>query len=394
MLTLFLWLAACSSPSPSPAPRPAGIPLRAEPPAPTGGLVDLDHPATCAPCHGQVVAEWQESMHARAHHDEDPIYGAMRELRRKKQGDEMAAKCQTCHNPRAPTAPDSPAGKAGVSCATCHHVAELHRDRGPGAKALVFADRPLLRSARDLPPDASPVHETGPAAPFLADGQSICLTCHDATQTPAGAAACTTGPEHRSQDGSATCTSCHMPRADGPSGAVSTRDHHASHIFAGPHRAWYQDDPTFLATAVDLALGLDGSTARLQITNATGHALPTGFPGRMMLVKVRGLDAQGAEVWTNLGDDPMKQDPDAVFNKVYVDADGNPTPAPFAVELRRDNRLKPAETRVLTWTVPSDVATVEAKLVMRLLPPPLAATLGVAEQVEGEPRTVATVTAP
>ena len=175
---------------------------------------------------------------------------------------------------------------------------------------------------------------------------------------------------------------------------MSTRDHHASHIFAGPHRAWYQDDPTFLATAVDLALGLDGSTARLQITNATGHALPTGFPGRMMLVKVRGLDAQGAEVWTNLGDDPMKQDPDAVFNKVYVDADGNPTPAPFAVELRRDNRLKPAETRVLTWTVPSDVATVEAKLVMRLLPPPLAATLGVAEQVEGEPRTVATVTAP
>ena len=141
-LPLIVALFACGSPTATTATTEA-----AEPDRPV--LVDFDNPEACAPCHATVVAEWQESMHARAHHDNDPIYGHMKALRMKKQGEQIAGKCQQCHNPRAPAEPDSPAGRQGVSCATCHAATEVHRDRGPGAKALVFSDD-TLRSARDV----------------------------------------------------------------------------------------------------------------------------------------------------------------------------------------------------------------------------------------------------
>jgi len=383
---ILIWGLACGSPPtpepPTPPPSPSPAAVREAPAA----SVDLDDPTSCAPCHGTVVEEWNESMHARSHHDNDPIYGAMKALRMAKQGDAIGAKCQRCHTPRAPSAPDSPAGRMGVSCATCHAATEVHRDRGPGAAALVFDDG-VLRSARDLPAGASPVHGTGPAAPHLADGQTMCLACHDATETPAGAAACTTGPEHRSLDDSATCTSCHMPRVDGPSGVVSTRGHHRAHTFAGPHRAWYQDDPSFLASAVDLSVSRQGPKVVATLVNRADHAVPTGFPGRMMVVMARGLDAEGATVWSNISGDPMADDSDAVLNKVYVDAEGNPVPAPFADALARDHRLRPGETRTLSWSVPPDVARVQVELVMRLLPPKLADTLGI-DGVEAQPRVV------
>ena len=69
------------------------------------------------------------------------------------------------------------------------------------------------------------------------------------------------------------------------------------HAFLGPHHAWYHDDSTFLASSVDLLAELDGQTATVTLVNQTGHAFPSGFPGRMAVVMVKGLDAQGTAVW-------------------------------------------------------------------------------------------------
>ena len=95
----------------------------------------------------------------------------------------------------------------------------------------------------------------------------------------------------------------------------------------------------------------------------------------MALLEVRALDASGKELARNLTTDPMKEHPEAVFNRGYVDAEGKPSLAPFAAKLVRDNRLKPAETREVSFVVPAQTAKAELRIKFFLLAPFAARTL-------------------
>ena len=359
----------------------------------TAMLVNPDDPRPCASCHAAIVDEWRQSMHARAHHDEDPIYGAMRRLRMDVQGKAVAGKCAKCHNPRSPDDPDSDRGRVGVGCAACHNLQNVHREGKLGADALERAADNRMIAAHDIPAGKSPAHSTGAAAPFIVDGQTLCLACHDALANPKGAPACTTGPEHAEhRDPKATCVSCHMPRVASAGGTVDPDNEHASHAFVGPHRAWYQDDASLLAQSVHITATLDGPTLSVTLENRSGHGFPSGFPGRMVVLSAVGKDAAGAEVWRNFDGEPMKASPESVLNKVYVDDAGKPTLAAFATKLARDNRLAPDESRTLTFEVPQAVMTVDLELRYRLLPPPAASKLGLTTTPEAEARSVATKT--
>lgn len=375
-------LAGCEK-APAPKPVKPVEPVKPKPePKPKGPSL-LDNPKSCKTCHAQVVAEWEDSLHARAHHGADPIYGAMRALRVKKQGEAITGKCSKCHNPRDLKDPESAVAQTGVSCAACHNVKAVHLDRGLGADALDWDKRMRVRSARDLRPGASSKHKTGKALAAMADGRTLCLACHGEVKTPADQPACTTGPEADSLAARASCVSCHMPELDGPSGVVSKRRTHRSHRFPGPHRAFTHDDPSVLKAAVKLSGELKGKTLTVKLQNVSGHAFPTGFPGRMAVLSVEALDDKDALIWANWNKNAMAEAPDSVFNKVYVDKDGKPAPAAFATELKRDNRLKPAETRELSFTLPKVPAVVVVSLRFHLLPPPLAQTLGIADKPEG-----------
>lgn len=372
----------CASSPESPVEEPAHNDVDSEVSAMPTAALNPDDPSSCAPCHAAVVGEWQESMHSRAHHDNDPIYGAMRELRMARQGEQVAGKCAQCHTPRDPANDASEVAHTGVSCATCHAAESV--GEGLGAQALHFADGATFYGPSELAAGASPVHGTGGTRPHLADGRTLCLTCHDAMKNPSDAPTCTTGPE--SADSEASCTSCHMPLVEAASGSVDRDAQHRSHQFAGPHRAWYQDDPSMLAQAVDLSARLDGGKVHITLANQTGHAFPTGFPGRTAVVRATGFDAEGNEVWHNIESDPMAERPDAVLNKVYVDDAGSPTLPPFAARLARDNRLTAGETRELAWDVPAAVDRVDVKLVFLLLPGPAVAALGLEGTPEATPR--------
>lgn len=353
--------------------------------------INMDNPQACVGCHATIVREWEESMHARAHHDKDPIYGAMRALRMDKQGEDVAKKCAVCHTPRDPSDDTSAKAQTGVSCATCHDVDSV--GEGMGAKALQFRGDGILLGPSDLEMGASPVHGTGPAPEHMKDGKSLCLACHDATTTPAGEPACTTGPEFGASATDQTCVSCHMPLVDEPSGSVDRDGKHRQHIFRGPHRAWYQDDLSHLEQAVGLSAFLEDDKLVITLSNQSGHGFPTGFPGRMALVAAVGKDAGGQEVWKAWGKDPMAERPDAVLNKVYVDDEDKPVMPPFSTRLKRDSRLKPDEVRTLRWEVPSAVQEVDVKLLFRLLPPKAAEALQLADAPEAAPKTIGRVTA-
>lgn len=298
--------------------------------------LDLDDPQSCATCHAPLVDEWHQSMHARAHASKDPVFAALRDLREKKQGPEVVAKCARCHTPRSDDQ-DSAAARAGVSCAACH----VEPDGGVG---------------------------------MVAEGSELCLTCHEATTTPGGAAACTTGPEHAAMGG-VSCQSCHMPTVEGPGGTASDDPTHASHAFLGPHRAYLQDDRSFLAQAVAVSIAATSGGATVTLVNAAGHGFPTGFPGREAILSITVRSRDGAPVHTE----------SHRLGKRYVDAEGVPVPAAFATTLEADTRLRPAEQRGFDVAVPEGARRIEARLEYRLLPATLGTRLGLADAPEAAP---------
>ncbi len=349
-----------------------------------GAAVDPDRPESCVRCHGRVVAEWNESMHARAHHSLDPIYAGIRKLRAKREGENVTRACATCHSPRDLENAGSPVAKMGVTCGTCHAVSKV-KEGAPGALALVASRGTLLLGPHDIAEAKTPAHATGASPDFMKDPNRLCNACHQEMKSKAGIPICSTGVEHGAVTADAKrCVDCHMPMEQGPSGSAVARTSHRSHRFLGPHRAWYENDVSLLEGAVDMQVEFIAGKVTVTLDNKSQHAVPTGFPGRMAIVKVVGTKAGSPEV-AYRSDDKIDG---AVMRKIYVDEKGKPTLAPWAAELKSDRRLAVGEKRVLVFDVPRDIAQARVTLVFRLLPPPLAKKLGIADRIEAEPKVV------
>lgn len=368
----FVFLAACRAVTPTPTtpvpPAPVKVNEVAAALAP-GLTLDPNDAATCEPCHAAVVGEWRESLHARAHHAKDPLYAAVRAARIEKQGPHIPNACAQCHNTRDPVDHESKAAQAGVTCATCHQLDGVHPGQ-KGLAALKVGPEKRFRGPHDVADGTAPLHASGPALEALKDGTTLCLACHGEEQNPAGVPTCTTGPEYVASKETKSCTSCHMKEVEGASGAVvTTRTTHRSHHFAGPHQQQRLGTPGMLEEAVGLTGRFEGEKVIAKLENRSAHGFPTGFPARMALLEVRALDASGKELARNITADPMKEHPEAVFNRGYVDAGGKPSLAPFAAKQVRDNRLKPAETREVSFAVPALTAKAELRIKFFLLAP-------------------------
>ncbi len=376
-VAFFFSVAACRSAAPPVVPATVNRPpevvvndvARALAPAIT---LDANEPATCEACHGTLVAEWRESLHSQAHHSKDPLYATMRTLRTARQGPHIPAACATCHNPRDPVDHESAAAKSGVTCATCHELDGVHLGDGrKGITALVPGPPGRFRGPHDVIDGTSPIHATGLALAAITDGTTLCLACHGEERNAAGVPTCSTGIEHATAAGTKSCTTCHMDELPGPSGVVSTRASHRSHRFRGPHQV-----PDMLDEAVGLTGQFDHDALMVRLENRSGHAFPTGFPARMAVLEVRGFDSQGKEVFKNVTNEPLKEQPDAVFNVGYADAEGKPALAPFAAKLVRDTRLKPDETRDVRVSLPAGIAAAELRLRFFLVAPMAAKAMG------------------
>lgn len=173
-----------------------------------------------------------------------------------------------------------------------------------------------------------------------------------------------------------------MPWVKRPSGAVSLRNEHRSHRFFGPRSSWRDPPLEVVAAGLSVSGKLVDNDLRLTLVNQSQHALPTGFPGRILVLRAVGFDAEDKQIW---------QSKPLLFNKVYKDAEGKPTLAPYATELARDTRLKPDEMRKVTFTASQGVTRAEVRVGMRLLPPPLAKKLGITTDPLADIRPVMTV---
>lgn len=224
--------------------------------------VPLAGPATCLPCHAQVVDEWRASMHAVAFTDP--------QVRAPDQTDNFTkAECIPCHAPaplfEAGIAPDSRVlarverRADGVDCLSCHAV-------GAG----VAASRPGLSGA------CGPQHR-----PELSS-EAACAACHNQHQTH---------DEWRASPAAAAgidCLDCHMPPADRTGTEAGAPRSGASHRFLGGR------DREHALSGLAVEPRVEGAELSVTVRNVfAGHDLPTDSRNRALDLVVTLLDARG-----------------------------------------------------------------------------------------------------
>lgn len=371
----------------------------------------------CANCHEEIYRQWKGSMHAKSTALTDPIHAV---FYRQEVGDPTAEGqvhkksgkfplCLYCHAPNAArdqtTKLDArPAYAEGVNCVACHTLKTYHGivdEQGKlryGIKAYTLADQlqaprgfakelERLKASADTlfggaesTPDQKPNPHLGepvelegkiiPALVMEANPRQMrtsdaCMGCHDQRDNPQGVPLCQTGKEFIQGGSQVACQTCHMPVAGG------LADHTMG---GGHHEAMLKRSVVFDLSAKP---GEETIETLIWIRNLQPHAMPTGAPFRNLYLKVMAYDADGELIWANATGHPSKEDPRAYFAYGLVDDQGHPAPPPIATKQGDDTRLKPHETRELSYQIPAKgVVLVRGELYYNLLWPDLIEKFG------------------
>ena len=311
-----------SAPSPPPAAAPAHTAETTR---------HMYPPVRCGQCHTQIYRAWSESAHAGA--DRGSAYLTMR-------GDRDD--CDSCH---APLAADA---QPGITCDGCH-LARSARAAGTG---LALAVDDVVRYGPLCDAKDTYFHKMG-CAPEVASA-AYCAACHELRL--GGLPIYTEYEEWRASsyatDG-ATCQGCHMP-PDRTAVATGAEERDvAAHGFFGVANALRQQ-------AIELAASVDDRgvvTARVRNSGA-GHAVPTGLPGRQLIVRVIALDAAGRE----------RARRERIYARVLVDERGVEVPYPRATKLAKDDRIGAGATAVATFSFADRPAAFQIDVVERMSP--------------------------
>lgn len=335
-----------------------------------GDTAALTSPATCAPCHEDVVATWATSAHARSSFD-NPWYRASIDAFRADRGAEASRFCGGCHDPAllstgaldAEVAPDDPRAHAGISCLVCHSTVRTSAD-GNGSVVVDITD-PLVPDPASEVEIAAHVERMRPEP---LEGPGLCASCHrsfvgEAIGSPhhvngiedigAWRASPFAGAHARRIDepmDEATCAGCHMPLVDAPLGDMAAEEGRVrAHAVRGAHTALDDDEATRSllqgAATIDVpraetAAGwepIDAFAARDSVSGpvafdvvvrnvGAGHRFPGGtrdLQDTWIELTVRDGDGRVvAEAGTGHaeGDDPSA----FVFRATVLDAEGRP----------------------------------------------------------------------
>jgi len=319
-----------------------GVPYQEIP----AGLTSLKA-AECGACHQEIYAEWRTTMHAAAY--TDPFFQAYW------QKDEYEWSCLTCHTPLENQLKkrivefkggdfyqpkfadnsrfDAELQQEGITCAACHV-----RD------GVVYGPYP----AEQL----NAPHPVGFDERFLSE--SLCLDCHEVPAKPFSflrSGICGTGGEW--VDGpyikqGYRCQTCHMPEVTRPLMAGKKAHKGGRHLWRGGN------SPEQVAKALTITAKHQDGTINVDITNSgAGHNFPTGDPDREVFITARLINKEGAVLQTK----------ELHIRRIIIWK-------PIMIELS-DNRIKPLETRTLSFKIPSRLndqsLTVEVEGIYQIL---------------------------
>ena len=312
----------------------------------------------CGTCHRDIYEMWRSSAHARAM--EGVVFvEAYREIEAESAA--TSRLCLGCHAPLTEVSPDPFLARQatwdGVSCDACHSLTSVelatggaHQTFDPGA-----VKRGPIKDA------VSMGHET--AYSELHTTALVCAGCHE-FRNAEGTPIITTYSEwqesaaHRNDR---PCQACHMAltRADVVDPKVKRTPNRVNvHEMPGGHS--FTQLSKALGVAIDAVWPGDGLALTVRVTNkGGGHAVPTGMPGRRVIlgVVVRASDGQSFTA-------------ERVYSRTFLDAEGRPITrdGPVfgpGVRLASDTRLRPDEERAEKFSFPV-AAGAEARVAVRL----------------------------
>jgi hypothetical protein len=323
-----------------------GLALAWAGPAGAGAAADraIETSESCGLCHRAIYRTWRESAHAAAL--EDPIFLEAYRETQSRSGKAVAGACLGCHAPLVEINGDHALEERltweGVSCAVCHSLVAVDLSgRGP---------RHTLEpgGAKRGPVENAPATAHEVAYSELHTTSLACAWCHEWTNAE-GTPIMTTYSEWKASPWASagrTCQSCHMgeseaaaddPRAERVAGArINLHRVPGGHSLEQLHQA--------LSLGIDPAREAEALRLDVLVRNkGAGHAVPTGMPGRRVILE--------AEVRSSDGETFQDR---RVYEKSFVAADGKPIVRDsgfFApgVKLEQDTRIRPGEERRETF---------------------------------------------
>lgn len=296
---------------------------------------DFAGPRTCLPCHAQVVAEWEQSMHAAAFTDP--------QVRAPGQADNFSKQeCLPCHAPAPVFGHGIAEGTRtlarverradGVDCLACHALP------GGGVAAT--------RAGLDAP--CRPVYR----AELSQHVQ--CAACHDQHDThdewlvsPAAG---------RGED----CMSCHMPRLPRAGDEAGAPRAGRSHRFPDGRDREYALAGLELVHAYDAATR--ALTVRLKNTFA-GHNLPTDSRNRALDLVVTLHDARGRALPPGPQQPEQEREPGCEAGTARLRFRN-----PYRSAGKPNAQLPAGETATLVVPVPEEAARARVELLYKLEP--------------------------
>jgi len=366
----------------------ASVPVK-----PSGVAPEAFPPAESCPCHSALVAEWSQSMHAKAL--EDPLYRAKVDEANAATDGTIGQFCDTCHGPAATMTGEIAAGGAlspgtgqAIGCMFCHQVTELAEGDAGNTSQLVALDG--VRRA----------HLEEPQAPHPAQYSEfhtkaeICGGCHNVNHPVNGMHLEATYTEWSESDYAAqgvVCQDCHMSSGAGvvgPStGQAATgapeRDNIYHMSFVGGQVALGDSEAAtaMLKSAAKIEIkapeivapGEEASATIVVSNTGAGHYLPTGLTEvRQMWLVVTAKDPSGAT--TKLAE--------RRFITILQDDEGNaPVELWEATSIKSDDRIPPkgSVTETITVSLPDGApkATLVANLYYKSVPDEFAEKAGV-----------------
>jgi hypothetical protein len=159
-------------------------------------LREIDRSEDCAECHGEITAQWRQSVHR--HAADDPTYVTNISLLSDNKGIAATRYCEGCHAPVALLTgelseggqhggiTDTAGNREGVGCLACHNIDRVEHTRGvgsyrfgpPSGYLFTHSANPLLTSVRHWLTRMNPsLHRREMAQAPLATPE-LCATCH------------------------------------------------------------------------------------------------------------------------------------------------------------------------------------------------------------------------
>jgi tetratricopeptide (TPR) repeat protein/nitrate/TMAO reductase-like tetraheme cytochrome c subunit len=368
----------------------------------------------CVECHGDIVDQWQDSVHAFGSLN-NPIYRGALDNFVESAGAEKARFCNGCHEPALmfdtsidkPFEADQEFAHKGITCATCHGVTEARLD-GNASLTITSAEIPIPDRSK---PDEIAIHRQRVTTKKVSE-DALCVSCHRGfLDESTGHDVHILGidefaPWRRSTyaDNSVTrldepieaqsCVDCHMPK---------TAQGKRSHRFAGGHSAMarmigseeqlsaIQDMLEGAATLDIAAVGIDseqkpessqsfelGGGERVWFdmvvrNTGVGHRFPSGVPDlkdtwlEVVLEDANGQAlAQAGVEHAQSGDDPSAHR----FRVLLLDDKGSDELAHTVAHFRTagyDHTIAPRDAATVryVWQAPEDLAGVVFPLRIR-----------------------------